>query len=181
MRESDLFTLRCLLFIDHEISRTNSFNSDRSRALYVGEKDIERKSRARLSGAPAGSTGSNQLLGTIKVLLGFRFNSFGRVLGSFAAGCAALGPLFRHAQPAHDTKGPLGEKGFFASTSWGDRQTARRCAVSRRRKAGGGVWRYALGGEVPLLLEWRPRWTKQRRLGRQPDAVQIAPNRCGIG
>ena len=91
MRESDLFTLRCLLFIDHEISRTNSFNSDRSRALYVGEKDIERKSRARLSGAPAGSTGSNQLLGTIKALLGFRVKRFGRVLGPLSSGSAALG------------------------------------------------------------------------------------------
>ena len=55
------------------------------------------------------------------------------------------------------------------------------CVVGERRKAVGRLWRDALGGEVPLLLEWRPRWTKQRRLGRQPDAVQIAPNRCGIG
>ena len=124
MRESDLFTLRCLLFIDHEISRTNSFNSDRSRALYraiLGEMDIERKSRARLSGAPAGSTGSNQLLGTIKALLGFRVKRFGRVLGPLSSGSAALGaPFLGRGQPVDDKGGARwAKKGVFDATSWG--------------------------------------------------------------
>ena len=79
------------------------------------------------------------------------------------------------------TEGPLGEKGGFRCNELEGRRTLRRCAIGGGRKSGDGLWHDALGGEVPLLLGWRPRWTKQRRLGRQPDAVQIAPNGCGIG
>ena len=78
-------------------------------------------------------------------------------------------------------EGLLGEKGGFRCNELEGRRTLRRCAVGGGRKSGGGLWRDALGGEVPLLLGWEPRWIKRRELGRQTDAVQIAPNRCGIG
>jgi len=60
-------------------------------------------------------------IGTIKALLGFRVNRFGRVLVPFAAGCAALGtPFLGRGQPAND-KGEArwAQKGGFDATSRG--------------------------------------------------------------
>ena len=38
-----------------------------------------------------------------------------------------------------------------------------------------------LGSEVPRLLGWGSRGDKRRRLGRQVDPLQIAPDRYGLG
>ena len=46
-------------------------------------------------------------------------------------------------------------------------------------KIDGRAW--GLGGEVPLLLRRGSRRDKWRGLGRQVDALQIAPDRCGVG
>jgi hypothetical protein len=69
-----------------------------------------------------------------------------------------------------DSKGPRvgGLRGRTSSNKGG---TASDVASSRSR----------LCGEVPLLLGWGSRGDKWRGLGRQVDALQIAPDRCGVG
>ena len=81
----------------------------------------------------------------------FRFcvKRFGRVLVPLSSGSAALGaPFLGSGQPVDDKGGPAGRKGGFRCNELGDRRTLRRCAVGGGSKAGGGLWRDALGGEA---------------------------------